>query len=75
MQSALNRREFLRSAAGSAAAVSLLRLPGSKAQAAAETKFNISLAEWSLHKTIFGKKLDHLDYAKTAKEEFGIDAV
>jgi L-ribulose-5-phosphate 3-epimerase len=37
--------------------------------------FKISLAEWSLHRAILReKKLDHLDFAKTAKE-FGIDAV
>lgn len=37
--------------------------------------FKISLAEWSLHKTIFGKKLDNLDFPATAKKEFGIEAV
>ena len=43
--------------------------------AAAEPLFKISLAEWSLHKTLFAKQLDPLDFAKTAKTEFGIDAV
>lgn len=37
--------------------------------------FKISLAEWSLHKTLKGGKLDNLDFAKTAKEEFKINAV
>jgi sugar phosphate isomerase/epimerase len=37
--------------------------------------FTISLAEWSLHKTLFAKKLDNLDFPRTAKNEFGIDAV
>lgn len=37
--------------------------------------FKISLAEWSLHKTLFGKKLDNLDFPATAKKEFGIDAI
>lgn len=37
--------------------------------------FSISLAEWSLHRTIFGGELDHLDFARTAEEDFGIDAV
>jgi sugar phosphate isomerase/epimerase len=37
--------------------------------------FTISLAEWSLHKTIFDGKLDNLDFPKTARREFGIDAV
>ena len=37
--------------------------------------YNISLAQWSLHKTLFAKKLDALDFAKATREEFGIDAV
>ena len=37
--------------------------------------FKISLAQWSLHRAFFDKKLDNLDFAKTAKEEFGIEAI
>jgi len=37
--------------------------------------FSISLAEWSLHRTIFDGELDHLDFARTAREDFGIGAV
>jgi len=37
--------------------------------------FKISLAEWSLHKTLFDKKLDHLDFPVKAKNDFGISAV
>jgi len=37
--------------------------------------FHISLAEWSLHRTIFGGELDHLNFAQTAHETYGIDAV
>lgn len=37
--------------------------------------YDISLAEWSLHKTLFGKKMDHLDFARAAKEDYGILAV
>lgn len=37
--------------------------------------FKISLAQWSLHKTLFGKQLDNLDFARTAKTVYGIDAV
>ncbi|GAB4416316.1 MAG: sugar phosphate isomerase/epimerase [Bacteroidia bacterium] len=37
--------------------------------------FSISLAEWSLHKTIFDGKITNLDFPRVAKEEFGIDAV
>lgn len=37
--------------------------------------FEISLAEWSLHRTIGGGDLDHLDFAKVTRETFGLDAV
>ncbi|MFQ5628632.1 MAG: sugar phosphate isomerase/epimerase family protein [bacterium] len=40
-----------------------------------EPLFKISLAEWSLHRTLFAGKLDHLDFAKTAKQDYGIDAI
>ena len=43
--------------------------------AAKNPLFKISLAEWSLHKALFGGKMDHLNYAKVAKREFGIEAV
>ncbi|SMD17827.1 Tat (twin-arginine translocation) pathway signal sequence [Pedobacter nyackensis] len=37
--------------------------------------FSISLAEWSLHNTLFAKKLDNLDFPLKAKKDFGIDIV
>ncbi len=37
--------------------------------------FQISLAEWSLHRTLRSGKLDNLDFAKTAKHDFGIEAI
>src|SRR5881397_1126243 len=37
--------------------------------------FKISLAEWSLHKALFGRKLDHLDFPRTAIRDYGISAV
>jgi sugar phosphate isomerase/epimerase len=37
--------------------------------------FKISLAEWSLHKTIFDGKLSNLDFPAKAKNDFGISAV
>ena len=81
-----DRRQFLKqSAAGLSlagfAASSALNLAGldlagrAQAQEKRQPLFKISLAEWSLHKTLFGGKLNNLDFAKTAKEEFGIEAV
>ncbi|MFN7769180.1 MAG: sugar phosphate isomerase/epimerase family protein [Planctomycetaceae bacterium] len=72
MSTLLPRRQFLTQSALLAAGAALAPVTF-----AAEEKplFDISLAEWSLHKTLFGGKLDNLDFAKTAKEQFGIHAV
>jgi L-ribulose-5-phosphate 3-epimerase len=37
--------------------------------------FRISLAQWSLHRTLRAGDLDHLDFARVTREEFGIEAV
>jgi len=37
--------------------------------------YDISLGEYSLHRTIGSGKLKHVDFAKHTKQEFGIDAV
>lgn len=71
MPAPLSRRGFL--AAGAAAAACLSASP--LFAAPADPPFRISLAEWSLHRSIFGGKVDHLDFAKIAKTEFGIDGV
>jgi L-ribulose-5-phosphate 3-epimerase len=71
------RRDFLKHFVGLAAGLGL----GSAALALAddETKkkplFLLSLAQWSLHRAFFGKKLDPLDFAVIAKKDYGIDAV
>src|SRR5258708_7722 len=31
--------------------------------------------QWSRHKTLFSKQLDNLDFAKVAKNDYGIEAV
>ncbi len=74
MSTPQSRRSFLATSLAAAAAGA-----ASSSVSAAFTrpaaKFEISLAEWSLHKTLFEKKLDNLDFAMTAKKEFGIDAI
>lgn len=76
IQAVCSRREFTRwGAVWAGAAAAWPVLVGRSAAADASPLFRISLAEWSLHKTIFGGKLDHLDFAKTARETFGLDAV
>ncbi|HEY3402041.1 MAG TPA: sugar phosphate isomerase/epimerase family protein [Ohtaekwangia sp.] len=46
-----------------------------KASQPTDLFFKISLAEWSLHKSIFGGKLTNLDFPAKAKNDFGISAV
>lgn len=70
-----NRRAFLQTSAALAGAASLSACGLAARAADKDPLFMISLAEWSLNKMLFGGQLDHLDFAKTAKEEFGITAV
>ncbi len=71
-----DRRRFILHAAPLAAGLGLAtRLLGATNADHKEPLFKISLAEWSLHRTLFAGKLDHLDFAKTAKLDFGIEAV
>jgi L-ribulose-5-phosphate 3-epimerase len=37
--------------------------------------FDISLAEWSLHKALFDESMTNLDFPVMAKQEFGISAI
>jgi sugar phosphate isomerase/epimerase len=69
-----NRRSFLKQAATVAATTALL--PEVWADTMAKKPFfEISLAEWSLHKALFAKKITNLDFPALAKKEFGIGAV
>lgn len=69
----IDRREFL---IQSARAVGAVALTGSALTAApAKTLYRISLAQWSLHNALFKKEIDNLDFARMARQDFGIDAV
>jgi L-ribulose-5-phosphate 3-epimerase len=68
----ISRRRFLQSAAAAAA------VPGvasAWAQGRNASPFRISLAQWSLHRTLKKGELDHLDFARVSKEKFGIEAI
>ncbi len=71
----VNRRGFLKSAGLAAAGWGAMGSARRMWAAESEPLFKISLAEWSLHKTLFGKQLDPLEFAPYAKKEFGIEAV
>lgn len=70
-----NRRQFLKQSTQLAVGVGLAGLVAESALAADGPLYKISLAQWSLHRAFFGKKLDNLDFAKVSKMEFGIDAI
>ncbi len=68
------RRAFLASSVGLLAA-GVASQSAIAAALAADPKFKISLAQWSLHKLLKAGKLDNLDFAETTKKEFGIEGV
>ncbi|MEZ0540227.1 sugar phosphate isomerase/epimerase family protein [Fibrella arboris] len=68
----LNRRSFLKTAGALAATAAL---PAWAEAAPQKLSFDISLAEWSLHKALFGKQITNLDFPGIAKKEFGISIV
>jgi sugar phosphate isomerase/epimerase len=67
-----NRRHFLARSAAVAAAASLPRFAAAQRK---EPLFKISLAQWSLHKAIKAGELSNRDFAKTAKQDYGIDGI
>jgi L-ribulose-5-phosphate 3-epimerase len=74
MTQRVDRRMFLQSmAAGSAAC--LAASCGMRAAPGAEPLYKISLAQWSLHRTLRAGELDALDFARFTRETFGIEAV
>ncbi len=68
-----DRRNFLKTASLATAAVGLGLPPIAFAEKRADL-FQISLAQWSLNKMLFAKKMDNLDFAIEAKKH-KIDAV
>lgn len=72
------RRDFLRTTvAGIAVGALTLKLSDRiwAETVGNELPFKISLAQWSLHRPLFAKKLDNLDFAKVARNEFDIEGV
>jgi len=80
-----SRRNFFKNAALAATAISVPQIVHGKegeknytsfmGSSTEELFFDISLAEWSLHKTLFDGKLDNLDFPAYTKEKFDIHAV
>lgn len=86
MTNLYERRKFLKLSTAAAAGAAMLPLnatwaqenkdkPAGKKGNKQNLLFKISLAQWSLHRTLFAGKLDNRDFAKTAREEFKIGAI
>jgi L-ribulose-5-phosphate 3-epimerase len=74
----LKRRTFLKGSAQMTATLGLIGISPGVMSSCSKVKapiFKISLAEWSLHNTLFDGKLDNLDFPKTAKRDFAIDGI
>src|SRR5688572_1525789 len=65
-----SRRTFLHTTMAAALAPSVLRAADAKAPL-----FKISLAQWSLHTTLFKGDMKNTDFPVRTKKEFGIDGV
>ena len=70
----MDRRRFLVSGLSLAGAAAV-GADAAPAEAATARKFPISLAQWSLHKALFAKQLDPLDFAKVARNDYGVDGL
>lgn len=76
----LDRRSFIKnSGKGIIGLSTITALPFFSGESLAKTNgdlfFKISLAEWSLNKNLFGKKITNMDFPGIAKNEFGIHAL
>jgi sugar phosphate isomerase/epimerase len=76
----MRRRDFVLRTTALAAGGSLATLAGcggsgGSGGGAADGPFRISLAQWSLHRTLFAGDLDPLDFPAVTRDRYGLDAV
>jgi sugar phosphate isomerase/epimerase len=67
------RRTFLKQTLIGAGAIVLA--PSLKLESLKASGFELSLAEWSLHRALQAGKIDHLDFPLIAKRDYGISVV
>lgn len=65
----MERRQFIASVAAAVAAGCSVRVAESNAP------YRVSLAEWSLHRSLRSGRVNHLDFPRIARSVFGLDAV
>lgn len=73
----IERRQFIQAAAGfvGLAAIPACAMRYGAVSVGGEPLFKISLAQWSLHRALRSGEIDNLDFARVAREEFGIEAI
>lgn len=75
----MTRRSFLMLGSAALCGMSLHALPGGLRRAlaaeAGDEPFRISLAEWSLNRTLRAGKMSNLDFPRVAKRDFDIDCI
>ncbi len=71
----MNRRNFIKRSAAITGGLALSGFGSTLLSGSDNFPFKISLAEWSLHRALGKKEINHLDFAAIAKKEFGISAV
>lgn len=73
----MERRTFLKRTGMALAASVTSAATASVARWASTEKlpYLISLAEWSLHRSLFSGRINHLEFPRIAREEFGIEAI
>ncbi len=71
----MNRRNFIKRSAAITSGLALSGFGSTLLSGSDNLPFKISLAEWSLHRALHSKKIDHLDFISLTKTEFGLDAV
>ena len=72
----MNRRDFIKKSTLITGGVTLSGLSAVQLSSCdKKLPFEISLAEWSLHRSIRSNKIDHLDFYDITKNKFGLFAV
>lgn len=71
----MNRRDFIKTTGLSLAALGSFQFANAANAEEKKPLYSISIAEWSLHKTLFAKVIHHIDFPRVAREAFEIDAI
>src|SRR4030095_13197611 len=75
----MNRRKFLKSSLVTGTALSSLGPLTARSEGPAprceSSLFRISLAEWSLHRALFSRQMDHMEFPQVARLDYGLNGI